>query len=119
MSRILSNFLLLAQNEPVASPFGSLGGLFPFVIIGLLFYLMLVRPERKKRAELTGMLAGLKKNDRVVTIGGIFGVVVHAPKESEDIMIRIDDNNNTRLRVLRSAISRVIAAETEAEEKDS
>lgn len=118
MSWIFTSASLLAQNEP-ASPLGPLANFFPFILIGILFYLMLVRPERKKRAELTDMLAGLKKNDRVITIGGIFGVVVHAPKESEDIMIRIDDNNNTRLRILRSAISRVIKAEGEAEPSDS
>ena len=44
-------------------------------MIGVLFYLMLVRPERRKRADLDTMLKNLKKNDRVVTIGGIFGTV--------------------------------------------
>ena len=53
-----------------------LGPLFPFLMIAVLFYLLMIRPERRKRAELAEMLQNLKKNDRVVTIGGIYGTVV-------------------------------------------
>ncbi|HEU0068345.1 MAG TPA: preprotein translocase subunit YajC [Nitrospiraceae bacterium] len=110
--------LLLAQGETSSSPFGSLGGLFPFIAIGLLFYFMLLRPERKKRSDMEQVLENLKKNDRVVTIGGIFGVIVNVQKGAEDVTLRIDDTNNTRLRVLRSAIARVITEEG-SDQKDS
>jgi preprotein translocase subunit YajC len=104
------SMLLLAQDPAPAqeSPLGPLAGLLPFILIGVLFYFMLIRPERRKRAEMTDLLSTLKKNDRIVTIGGIYGVVVNVQKESEDVTIRVDDSNNTRLRVLRSAISRVV-----------
>ena len=82
----------------------------PFIVIGVMFYLLLIRPERRKRAEMNQMLDNLKKNDHVVTVGGIFGVVVNAQKGTEDITIRVDDSNNTRLRILRSAVSRVTSA---------
>jgi len=110
---------LLAQNAQGGSSLGPLGGLLPFILIGVLFYFMLIRPERKKRAEMTDLLGKLKKNDRVVTAGGIFGVVVNTQKDSEDVTIRIDDNNNTRLRILRSAISRVITDEEPESPKDA
>ena len=64
------------------------------------------------------MLEALQKNDRVVTIGGIYGVVVNAAKGTEDVMIRVDESSNTKLRVLRSAISRVVRAEDGDEKKD-
>jgi preprotein translocase subunit YajC len=105
------SILLLAQAEPAPSPFGQLGTLFPFVMIAVLFYFMLIRPERKKRTETVKMLENMKKNDRVVTIGGIYGVVVNVQKDSEDVTLRIDDSTNTRMRVLRSAISRIITDE--------
>lgn len=85
----------------------------PFVMIGILFYFMMIRPERRKRAELESMVANLKKNDRVVTVGGIFGTVVTAAKDSDELTIRVDENSNTKLRVQRSAIKTVLA------EKDS
>jgi preprotein translocase subunit YajC len=108
------SILLLAQEEPATSPFGPLGTLFPFVMIAVLFYFMLIRPERKKRADTVPMLDNMKKNDRVVTIGGIHGVVVNVQKDSEDVTLRIDDSTNTKMRVLRSAISRIVTDDGEA-----
>ena len=115
------SLLLLAQGQPPAdSPFGSLGGLIPpMIMIGLLFYFLIARPERKRKAEMQDMLGNLKKNDRVVTVGGLYGVVVNVSKDAEDVTLRIDDSNNTRLRVLRSAISRVIIEGDNSATKDS
>ena len=104
-----SNFVLLAQEK--ADPAGpSLWDLpwIPFALIGVMFYFLLIRPERKKRQELTNMLGNLKKNDRVVTIGGIHGVVVNVANDSEEVTVRVDEGSNTKLRISRSAISRVI-----------
>jgi preprotein translocase YajC subunit len=88
----------------------------PIAIIGVMLYLMILRPESRRRAEQTRMLQGLKQNDRVWTVGGIFGTVVNAPKDSESITLRIDEATNARIRVLRSAISRV--EQDEKEKKD-
>jgi len=98
--------LLAAEN---ANPMDGLMGLmFPFLVIGLLFYFLMIRPEKRKRADVARMQDELKKNDRIVTIGGIMGVVVNTQKDSNEVTIRVDDNNNTRMRILRSAISRVV-----------
>ena len=86
--------ILLAQADGAAAPGWDMW--VPFVIIGLMFYLLLIRPERKKRAEMTKMLNNLKKNDRI-----------NVTPSSEEVTIRVDDSNNTRIRILRSAISRV------------
>ncbi len=126
MSTFWLSFCLLAQQEgPAAAPGnGGAGGglnsflpLLPWIMIGILFYMMLVRPERRKRAELDSMLKNLKKNDRIVTIGGIFGTVVQAGSDAEDVTLKIDENTNTRIRVLRSSISRVISADGGADSK--
>jgi preprotein translocase subunit YajC len=113
--------LLLAQNEGGGG--GLVGGPFDplvlMVLIGTMFYFLLIRPERRKRKEADQMLEGLKKNDKVVTIGGIYGVVVNVAKGSEDVTIRVDDGNNTRLRILRSAISRVVGTEGSDEKKEA
>ena len=82
----------------------------PFIIIGILFYMMLLRPEKKKRAEMDKMLKNIKKNDRIVTIGGIHGTVVNTTKESDEVTIKVDEASNTKLRVNRSAISRVVVS---------
>ena len=118
-----ASFALLAQ---AAKEKGAQGGTtlwdlpwIPFAIIGVMFYFLLIRPERKKRQELTNLLDSLKKNDRVVTIGGIHGVVVNIASESDEVTIRVDEGNNTKLRVSRSAISRVIGDEKSTNQESS
>ena len=70
-------------------------------------YLFLMRPEQKKRKEMEKLLAGIKKNDHIVTVGGIYGTVVAAIPDAPYVTIRVDDSNGTKLKILRSAISRV------------
>jgi preprotein translocase subunit YajC len=94
------------------------GMLIPLVVTMVLMYLLLMRPEQKKRKEMERQIAAIKKNDHVVTVGGIYGTVVNAAAESKFITLRVDDSNGTKLKVLRSAISHVGAAdEAEADAK--
>lgn len=120
---------LLAQQQAAPAKGGGNGGggglletmfsnpILPFALIGIVFYLMLMRPEQKKRKQQEALLSNLKKNDRVVTIGGIAGTVVNAPPGSTFVTIRVDDGNNTRLRILRTAISRVGEPDSPEEEQ--
>jgi preprotein translocase subunit YajC len=101
--------LLAQQNGKANDGFGNSMWfqLWPFLIIGVLFYFMLIAPERRKRKQMDELLKNIKKNDQVVTIGGICGTVVNASPSSAVVTIRVDDGNNTKLKVLRTAISRV------------
>jgi preprotein translocase subunit YajC len=79
------------------------------LITGLifLFYILVLVPERRRQAETAKRRSQLKKNDRVVTTGGILGTVVGVTPESDEITIRVDDATNTKIRVLRSAIGTI------------
>lgn len=103
--------ILLAADEPQHLPMWPL-----MVLLGLMFYMFILGPDRRTRREQADMLANLKKNDQVVTIGGIKGTVTNI--KEEEVTIRIDDANNTRLRVLRSAISRIDLGEKSEKDKD-
>lgn len=81
-------------------------------ILIVLFYVMVLLPERRNRKVLAERLTALKKNDRVVTVGGIHGTIV-STSDSDQVVVRIDENNNTRVHVNRSAISRVISDDSE------
>jgi preprotein translocase subunit YajC len=118
---VLVSAVFLAEGQAQAdNPLQLLlGPWFPFIVIGVLFYFLLIRPERRKRSETAQMLDNLKKNDHVVTIGGIYGVVLNSQQGSEDVVIRVDEGNNTKLRVLRSAVSRVVSAAEGEEKKES
>ena len=82
---------------------GSTIGLWiPMVAILVLWFLLLVRGKRRDQSAHDKMLNSLKKNDRVVTIGGIIGTVASTSQDGKEVTLKIDDN--ARLRVLRSAI---------------
>src|SRR5262245_19428061 len=109
MPLAVSSMVLLAQAAPDGGLFGGgLGPLLPFLVIGMLFYLLLIRPERRKRQEMDKLLDNLNKDDQIITVGGVWGVVVNASKGSEYITIRVDEGTGAKLRILRSAVSRVV-----------
>ncbi len=120
-----SCWILLAQEKGGdAPPLGGfeqlLGG--PWIPLGMvmvLFYVLMIRPERRKRAALAQMLKNLKKNDRVVTIGGILGTVVNIQKDSDVVVLKVDDSGNARLRFQRSAIARVVSDDGSASSKNT
>lgn len=109
---IMESIILAADAGPGPNIFSLM---MPIVMIGVLFYLLIVRPEKRKQSDVAKMQSNLKKNDHVVTAGGILGVVVNAPQGSAEITLRIDDN--TRIRILRSSILRVMSADKPAEEE--
>lgn len=75
-----------------------------FVLIILIFYFLMIRPQRKRDKETQAMLSAMKKGDKVVSIGGIHGTVV-AVKESS-VIVKVDDN--TRIEFSKNAISQVL-----------
>jgi preprotein translocase subunit YajC len=103
---------------PGAGGMGGIGTLLlPFAMIFVLFYFLILRPEKRKQAEHKTLLEAIKKNDRVVTIGGIYGVVTNVLREEDRVTLRIDEANNTKIDVTFNAIGRVLGEEPEAEKK--
>jgi len=70
--------------------------------IFVMYYFVVIRGNRRERSSHKEMLSSLKKNDRVVTIGGIIGTVASTSPDGREVTLKIDDN--ARLKVLRSAI---------------
>jgi preprotein translocase subunit YajC len=110
--------LILAQ-APDAAPAAQPQNLMLIVLLygvpfAAMYYFLLHRPRQKREQEHKNMVAALKKNDHVVTYGGIKGVVVSVKPEEDEIVVKIDENNGTRLRLVLSSVARVIADEAEA-----
>lgn len=76
-----------------------------------LFYFMMLRPQKRKEQELREQVSQLKENDRVVTVGGIYGIVTNVQRDAQRVTIRVDESNGTKLRVNMTAIARVLTAE--------
>ena len=81
-----------------------------FAVMGLIFYFLLIRPQSKEKKKRAQMLSQIKKNDRVVTIGGIVGTV--ATVKEDEVTLKVDESNNTKITFSRVAIQRVMSAET-------
>ncbi len=100
--------VVLAQGDNGFNPMDLLP---PLMIIGLLFYFMILRPERKRRADHERLRNELKKNDDIITIGGVYGTVVNAQQDADFITIKVDENSNTKLRITRSSVQTVLNKE--------
>ena len=97
---------------------GAGGGYGLLIMMGLLFalfYFMLIRPQKKKERERQKpreeMIKSLKKNDHVMTIGGLHGIV--ASSTEDEVVLKVDEKNDVRLRFSRDAISRVVGKDGE------
>jgi preprotein translocase subunit YajC len=78
----------------------------PLVLIFVVFYFLLIRPQQQKQKTHRSMLDALRRGDRVVTGGGIVGTVNRVVSAEE---VDVDIAQNVRVRVLRSTISSVLA----------
>jgi preprotein translocase subunit YajC len=116
MNPILNSSTVLALQASSGSGgmLGALGGLVPMLLIFVIFYVVLMLPMQRQRKALQQMITNLKKGDRVITNGGLYGEVTAV--EGATVMLRIADN--VRVKVAKSAISG-LEGEGEKSEKGS
>ncbi len=84
---------------------GSTIFLMQMVAIGVIFYFLLIRPQRKEQQRHRTMIEQLRQGDEVITAGGIIGKVVH----TEDDRLTIKTAENTRLVIQRARIAQVLS----------
>ncbi len=109
------NLISPAYAQDAAGLLGSATQFAPLVLIFAVFYFLLIRPQQQKQKEMRGMLAALKRGDKVVTGGGILGTVQRVPmvqdKDGKQIAsseIEVEIAPNLRVTVLRETITSVI-----------
>jgi preprotein translocase subunit YajC len=106
--------------------FGSATQFLPLVLIFVVFYFLLIRPQQQKQKEMRSMLSALKRGDKVVTGGGILGVVQRVPmvtskdgKQVESNEIEVEIAPNMKVTVLRETITSVIKPQVANDAKPS
>ncbi|MDR1401103.1 MAG: preprotein translocase subunit YajC [Endomicrobium sp.] len=87
----------------------SLGGLLPLVFIFVFFYLFLMRPQQKKAKEHRNLLSSLKKDDRVITAGGVYATV--SSVKGNIVEIKVSDN--VCVKIAKQSISAVVTKKDE------
>lgn len=98
-----------AYAQSAASAGGSdlIIQLVPFLLIFVIMYFLILRPQQRRAREHQDMMKSIRRNDTVVTAGGIIGKVTKVVEESNELEVEIADN--VRVRVLRSTVSEVRA----------
>lgn len=112
MESLVARLLILAQSTPspgTPSGDGAGGSNYwvlapPVVMMIVFFYFLVFLPQKRERQKQDTFHKTLKKNDRVVTIGGVVGTIVNVEPEGKLITVKVDDN--TRMSFLREAIQR-------------
>jgi len=85
--------------------------LFLMLAMFAIMYFIMIRPQKKKQQEQRKMLQEVGKGTRIRTIGGIIGTIVQ--EYDDEVVIKIDETTNTKMRIVRSAIGKVITEEEE------
>jgi len=86
---------------PQSSAANPLVQLFPLALIFIIFYFLLIRPQKQKEKEHQKMIAGVDKNDDIVTLGGIHGTVVNV--KDKTLILRIDEN--VKMEIEKSSVA--------------
>ena len=98
----------VAQTTEAAGVSSTLMNILPIVLMFVLLYFMMIRPQQKKAKEARAMLAALKKGDEVATIGGLLGKIVHI--DDNYITLSVAKGLNTPVEVVfqRGAVQNVL-----------
>lgn len=97
--------------QDLLAKLGPYSGILWMVVIFAIFYFILIRPQQQQQKKRREMLGALKKGDRVVTIGGIYGVI----KEIKEDMVTLRVADNVNIKFARGGVERVIEDEEEEE----
>jgi len=84
---------------------GGIGVLLPFILIFAIMYLLIFRPQAKKRKEQEAMIQSLKKGDKVVTTGGVYGTIAGIKEKEHTLILKIADN--VKIEISRAAVAKI------------
>ena len=89
----------------------------PLILVFVIFYFLIIMPQRKRQRALDAMLDNLKSGDKVVTGGGIYGTIVSVRDDKRTVQLKISENPVIRVEVARTAISGLQDAPAAEEKK--
>ncbi len=105
------NFLMAAQGNPMMQ-------FLPLLIIMFaIMYFLIIRPQKQKEKKRLALISNVRKQDKIVTTGGVHGVVTSV-KENE-VIVRVDDSKDVKIKIDKSAITSVTAPRDEKEKEDN
>ena len=104
-----------ATSQPAPPLFVFLQSYGPLVLLLVVFFFLMSGSKRKQEKQRQQMLKELQRGVRIQTIGGIIGTVVEA--RDNEVVVKVDESNNTKVKFARSAIHKVLMDEEKTETK--
>jgi preprotein translocase subunit YajC len=103
---------------PFAQDAGGGGGSFWSLAVVLLpmvvaFYFLFILPQQQQEKKRKSMVDSLKKNDKVLTVGGMYGTVVSVDAANDRVVLRVDDERGVRIAVTKASVARVLESAPE------
>ncbi len=101
------NFILLMGGQAGArGETNPIALWLPIILIFAIMYFFIFRPQAKKQKQHRMMLDALKKGDRIITAGGIYGTILSVRDKENTVVVKIDDN--TKIELVKSSVAQVI-----------
>ena len=103
----LAGFMMSLQATPTGRPQGSLGfftALLPFVLVFVIFYVLIIMPQRKRQKKHLSMVEQLKPGDRIITSGGIYGTVMGVQPDRIELKV----SANVKIDITKSAVAVIL-----------
>ena len=108
MNNIITSLLMAAppagEGAATGGGGGIMGTLIMFVPLALIFYFLIIRPQKKQQKQAQEMLESLKKGDFVQLNSGILGVITKIDSDKNTMSVEIDKNTHTVIEVVKSAV---------------
>lgn len=116
MPGLLDALIPILAQAPGAAPVAAPGApapnllttFLPFLPVLFVFYFLMIRPQQQQEKKRRATIDALKKGDRVLTVGGIYGVVMSVDPAADRIILRVDDDRGVKMAFSRASVTRVI-----------
>jgi len=95
----------MGQTGGAAGGAGGIAGFLPIIILFVIFYFLLIRPQQKKAKEHRGMISNLKKGVRIITSGGIYGTIISL----DDTTIGLEIAEKVKIKITRGNVAAVVS----------
>ncbi len=108
---LFENLAYAQAAAPASSPMGgTLGGLMPIILIFVVMYFLIIRPQQKRQKEHQAMLNAVKAGDKIITNGGLYGTVVAV---QEDGILKVEIANGVKVDVAKGGIAAKVNTEAQ------
>jgi preprotein translocase subunit YajC len=100
---LISEAFAMGQAGGQAGQGGGIAGFLPIIILFVIFYFLLIRPQQKKAKEHREMIANLKKGARIITSGGIFGTIISL----DDTTVGLEIADKVKIKITRGNVAAI------------